>query len=74
MRALKPETEIRNLKRELARVKRDVCELREKNHALSDRAYKATNEAEAWRRRFDTLLARDAGTLVPTAPLRQIGT
>jgi FtsZ-binding cell division protein ZapB len=58
VRTLKPETEIRNLKRDLARARREATDLRLRYAALGERAFKIGVEAEDWKRRFDALLAR----------------
>ena len=61
---MKPETEIRNLKRELNRISKDRdLYMRDEKKALRERAaylkisVEAKQEVEEWKKRFDLLLA-----------------
>ena len=56
---MKPETEIRNLKRYLAEVRRDYLSMQETARALRRRAESSEREVAEWKARFDILLRRE---------------
>lgn len=53
---MKPEAEIRNLKRVLAETERDCRSTRETARSLLRRAERAEKECAEWKARFDALL------------------
>lgn len=55
-RGLKPETEIRNLRRELKRTENWLKRAEHERDAYRARATQAEQQAADWRRRFDELL------------------
>ena len=56
---MKPETEIRNLKRSLLETRRDYKSAMETLRAVIRRAEQAEREVIEWRARFDVLLRRE---------------
>lgn len=54
---MKPETEIRNLKRDIKRWYAERETLRTERESYRIRATKAEQEVAEWKRRFDALLA-----------------
>lgn len=58
---MKPETEIRNLKRELRTTGEDYRVLRVERDAYRSRATKAEQDAAEWKKRFDELLSKCRG-------------
>ena len=58
MRKLKPETEIRNLKSELKRLRDAYSSERAARCAQEKRAIDAEADAKNWQRRFDEILQR----------------
>jgi len=55
---MKPETEIRNLRRELKELKILHTQDRQRLHTANREWTKALEEAQAWRRRFDIALSK----------------
>lgn len=58
MRKPSPETEVRNLRRELSRANEELRSLRLIAGREQARGVKAEAECAEWKRRFDLLLAR----------------
>ena len=56
---MKPETEIRNLKRSLLEARRDYASTKETLRSVIRRAQKAEKECAEWKERFDVLLRRE---------------
>ena len=56
---MKPETEIRNLKRDRDEYKRDYLSMKETARALARRAELAEKDRDEWKARFDVLLRRE---------------
>lgn len=75
MRTMKPETEIRELKREVKRL-RALCvdsqdvnrEERQATQIYRERASKAERDVAEWKRRFDILLSK-CRSFEPTEPI-----
>ena len=58
MRQPSPQTELRNLRRDLKRTEEDLRAVKQAAEAYRSRATKAEQETAEWKRRFDLLLAR----------------
>jgi chromosome segregation ATPase len=53
------ESQLRSVRRELARTQRELSAARQERFRLDARATHAEQDAAEWRKRFDQLLARD---------------
>jgi len=58
---VKPETEIRNLKRRLTATNREFLAIVEERNLYRTRATKAEQDAAEWKCRFDDLLSKCRG-------------
>lgn len=58
---MKPETEIRNLKRDIKERHRTYLDAMEERNLYRARVTKAEQEAAEWKRRFDELLSKCRG-------------